>query len=162
MSVAYKILGVSVGMLLIGSTALTIRKRNRDERTGKLLIAIKTQIQPITSGLIAQNAFDIHYLNKVLQSVNKEILVLKTSTASNYADQIYKAWGNWYQGGDDEEKVYGVFRKMKDKVQVSQVAKVYQDTYSKNLIDTLKDRFDKEEITIVLNIIKALPNYRTA
>ena len=51
---------------------------------------------------------------------------------------------------------------MKDKVQVSQVAKVYQDTYSKNLIDTLKDRFDKEEITIVLNIIKALPNYRTA
>lgn len=162
MSVAYKILGVSVGTLLIGSTALTIRKRNRDERTGKLLSAIKTQLQPITSGLITQNAFDIHYLNKVLQSVNKEILVLKTSTASNYADQIYKAWGSWYQGGDDEEKVYGVFRKMKDKVQVSQVAKAYQDTYSKNLIDTLKDRFDKEEITIVLNIIKALPNYRTA
>ncbi|GAK75611.1 hypothetical protein JCM19296_1203 [Nonlabens ulvanivorans] len=51
---------------------------------------------------------------------------------------------------------------MKDKVQVSQVAKAYQETYSKNLIDTLKDRFDKEEITIVLNIVKALPNYRTA
>jgi len=162
MSVAYKILGVSVGTLLIGSTALTIRKRNRDERTGKLLSAIKAQIQPIANGLIAQNAFDIHYLNKVLQSVNKEVLVLKTSTASKYADQIYKAWGSWYQGGDDEEKVYSVFRKMKDKVQVSQVAKSYQDTYSKNLIDTLKDRFDKEEITIVLNIIKALPNYRTS
>jgi len=161
MSVAYKILGVSVGTLLIGSTALTIRKRNRDERTGKLLSAIKAQIQPIINGLIAENAFDIHYLNKVLQAVNKEVLVLKTSTASKYADQIHKAWGSWYQGGDDEEKVYGVFRKMKDKVQVSQVAKAYQDTYSKNLIDTLKDRFDKKEITIVLNIIKALPNYRT-
>ena len=36
------------------------------------------------------------------------------------------------------------------------------ETYSKNLIDTLKDRFEKNEITIVLNIIKALPNYRTA
>ena len=47
MSVTYKILGVSVGTLLIGSTALTIRKRNRDERTGKLLSAIKAQIQPI-------------------------------------------------------------------------------------------------------------------
>lgn len=162
MSVTYKILGVSVGTLLIGSTALTIRKRNRDERTGKLLSAIKAQIQPISNGLMAQNAFDIHYLNKVLQAVSNEVLVLKISTASKYADQIHKAWGSWYQGGDDEEKVYGVFRKMKDKVQVSQVAKAYQDTYSKNLIDTLKDRFDKEEINIVLNIIKALPNYRTA
>ncbi|MDN3492797.1 hypothetical protein [Winogradskyella bathintestinalis] len=101
-------------------------------------------------------------MNKVLQTVNREVLVLKTSTASRYADQIHKAWGSWYQGGDDEEQVYGVFRKMKDKVQVSQVAKAYQETYSKNLIDTLKDRFDKEEITIVLNIVKALPNYRTA
>ena len=162
MSVTYKILGVSVGTLLIGSTALTIRKRNRDERTGKLLSAIKAQIQPIANGLIAQNAFDIYYLNKVLQAVSNEVLVLKISKASKYADQIHKAWGSWYQGGDDEEKIYGVFRKMKDKVQVSQVAKAYQDTYSKNLIDTLKDRFDKDEITIVLNIIKALPNYRTA
>jgi len=162
MSVAYKILGVSVGALLIGSTALTIRKRNRDERTGQLLSAIKAQIQPIANGLIAENAFDIHYLSKVLQAVSNEVLVLKISTASKYADQINKAWGSWYQGGDDEEKVYGVFRKMKDKVQVSQVSKAYQDTYSKNLIDTLKDRFEKEEISIVLNIIKALPNYRTA
>lgn len=162
MSVTYKILGVSVGTLLIGSAALTIRKRNRDERTGKLLSTIKAQIQPIANGLITENAFDIHYLSKVLQAVSNEVLVLKTSTASKYAGQIHKAWGSWYQGGDDEEKVYGLFRKMKDKVQVSQVAKAYQDTYSKNLIDTLKDRFDKEEITIVLNIIKALPNYRTA
>ena len=97
-----------------------------------------------------------------MQAVNREVLVLKTSTASRYADQIHKAWGSWYEGGDDEEKVYGVFRKLKDKVQVSQVAKAYQETFSKNLIDTLKDRFDKSEITIVLNIIKALPNYRTA
>ncbi|WP_339625482.1 hypothetical protein [uncultured Winogradskyella sp.] len=162
MSMTYKIIGASVGTLLIGSTFLSMRKRSRDMRTSKLLSAIQAQIQPISSGLTSQNAFDIHYLNKVLQTVNREVLVLKTSTASRYADQIYKSWGSWYEGGDDEEKVYGVFRKMKDKVQVSQVAKAYQETYSKNLIDTLKDRFEKDEITIVLNIIKALPNYRTA
>lgn len=162
MNLTYKIIGASVGTLLIGSTLFSVRKRSRDLRTSKLLSAIKAQIQPISNGLMSQNAFDIHYLNKVLQAVNREVLVLKTSTASRYADQIHKAWGSWYQGGDDEEKVYGIFRKMKDKVQVSQVAKAYQETYAKNLIDTLKDRFDKEEITIVLNIIKALPNYRTA
>ncbi len=162
MNLTYKIIGASVGTLLIGTTLFSVRKRSRDLRTSKLLSAIKAQIQPISNGLMSQNAFDIHYLNKVLQAVNREVLVLKTSTASRYADQIHKAWGSWYQGGDDEEKVYGVFRKMKDKVQVSQVAKVYQETYSKNLIDTLKNRFEKDEITIVLNIIKALPNYRTA
>ncbi|WP_272022837.1 MULTISPECIES: hypothetical protein [Flavobacteriaceae] len=162
MSMTYKIIGASVGTLFIGTTFFSLRKRSRDVRTSKLLTAIQAQIQPISSGLTSQNAFDIHFLNKVLQTVNREVLVLKTSTASRYADQIHKAWGSWYQGGDDEEQVYGVFRKMKDKVQVSQVAKAYQETYSKNLIDTLKDRFDKEEITIVLNIVKALPNYRTA
>mgnify|MGYP003625066975 FL=1 len=162
MNLTYKIIGASVGSLLIGTTYFSVRKRSRDLRTSKLLSAIQAQIQPISSGLTSQNAFDIHYLNKVLQTVNREVLVLKTSTASRYADQIHKSWGSWYQGGDDEEQVYGVFRKMKDKVQVSQVAKAYQETYSKNLIDTLKDRFDKEEITIVLNIVKALPNYRTA
>ena len=162
MNLTYKIIGASVGTLLVGTTVLSVRKRNRDTRTSKLLSAIQAQIQPISSGLTSQNAFDIHYLNKVLQAVNREVLVLKTSTASRYADQIHKAWGSWYEGGDDEEKVYGAFRKLKDKVQVSQVAKAYQETYSKNLIDTLKDRFDKSEITIVLNIIKALPNYRTA
>ena len=162
MSMTYKIIGASVGTLFIGTTFFSMRKRSRDLRTSKLLTAIQAQIQPISSGLTSQNAFDIHFLNKVLQTVNREVLVLKTSTASRYADQIHKAWGSWYQGGDDEEQVYGVFRKMKDKVQVSQVAKAYQETYSKNLIDTLKDRFDKEEITIVLNIVKALTNYRTA
>ena len=162
MSTTYKIIGASVGTLFIGTTFFSMRKRGRDLRTSKLLTAIQAQIQPISSGLTSQNAFDIHFLSKVLQTVNREVLVLKTSTASRYADQIHKAWGSWYQGGDDEEQVYGVFRKMKDKVQVSQVAKAYQETYSKNLIDTLKDRFDKEEITIVLNIVKALPNYRTA
>ena len=162
MSMTYKIIGASVGTLFIGATFFSMRKRSRDLRTSKLLTAIQVQIQPISSGLTSQNAFDIHFLNKVLQTVNREVFVLKTSTASRYADQIHKAWGSWYQGGDDEEQVYGVFRKMKDKVQVSQVAKAYQETYSKNLIDTLKDRFDKEEITMVLNIVKTLPNYRTA
>lgn len=162
MSMKYKIIEVSVGTLFIGTTFLSLRKRSRDIRTSKLMTAIQAQIQPITNGLNSQNAFDIHFLNKVLQNVNREVLVLKTSTASRYADQIHKAWGSWYQGGDDEEQVYGVFRQLKDKIQVSQVAKAYQETYSKNLIDTLKDRFDKQEITIVLNIVKALPNYRTA
>lgn len=161
MKVAY-IVGASVGVLLITSTALSIRSRKRDQLTSKLLTAIQAQIQPVKNGLIAQNAFDIHYLDKVVQSVSGQVLALKKSTAIYYADAIKSAWGAWYWGGNDEQKVYGVFRKLKDKVQVSQVAKAYQDNNPKNLIDTLKDRFGKDEIKIVLGIINKLPNYRTA
>ena len=157
----YKIVGSGVGLLLVGSTYFSLRKRKRDKIASALFKTIQTKMNPATNGLRSENAFDIHYLSKVLQNVNKEVLVLKTSTASKYADQINKAWGAWYQGGDDENKVYGVFRKLKDKVQVSQVAKSYQDNHSKNLIDTLKDRFDTTEIKEVLKIVQQLPNYRT-
>lgn len=161
-TLAYKIAGAGVATLLAGSTYLYIWQKNRDKRTSTLLVEIQTKLRPASNGLSAENALDIHYLSKVLQSINKEVLVLKAGTAAKYADQIHKSWGSWYQGGDDEAKVYGVFRKMKDKVQVSQVAKAYQDNHSGNLIDVLKDRFDNREIKIVLNIIQALPNYRTA
>ncbi|TGV03638.1 hypothetical protein [Flavivirga rizhaonensis] len=157
----YKIAGSGVGLLLVGSTYFSLRKRKRDKIASALFKIIQTKMNPATNGLLSENAFDIHYLSKVLQKVNKEVLVLKTSTASKYADEINKAWGAWYQGGDDEDKVYGIFRKLKDKVQVSQVAKSYQDNHSKNLIDTLKDRFDAAEIKEVLKIVQQLPNYRT-
>lgn len=158
----YIISGISVGTLLIGSVLLSFDTKKKDELTSKLLIAINAQIEPVKNGISAQNAFDIHYLDKVTQKVSGTILALQKSTATYYANQIKSSWGAWYQGGDDEQKVYGIFRKLKDKVQVSQVAKAYQDNNPKNLIDTLKDRFGTAEIKIVLEIINKLPNYRTA
>ena len=154
--------GAGVGVLLIGSIVISNRNRKREKLTSKLLTAISTQIEPVKNGISAQNAFDIHYLDKVIQRVSGQILALKQSTANYYANQIRSAFGAWYQGGDDEEKVYGVFRKLKDKVQVSQVAKAFQGDDSKNLIDVLKDRFGTGEIKIVLEIINKKPNYRTA
>ena len=114
------------------------------------------------NNLDAENAFNIYYLTKVLQNVNGQVIAMSESSATSYAKQINKAWGAWYEGGDDEDAVYAVFRKLKDKVQVSQVAKAYQSTYSKNLIDTIKDRLSEDEIKIILNIIGQIPNYRTA
>lgn len=158
----YKVTGTVVGILLIGSTALSIRQRQRDHLAGALLQEIQERIKPIASGLISQNAFNVHYLDAILQAVQGEVLTLKSQAAAYYAKQIHKAWGNWYKGGDDEAMVYGVFRNLKDKVQVSQVAKAYQEDFGKSLIDAIKSNLNKEEITIILTIIKALPNYRTS
>lgn len=157
-----KIIGSTAVVALIGVTALGLRQRRRDNRTRKLMTALQIVVRPVSKQLSSENAFNIHYLTTVLQKVKREVLVLKTSSAQRYAQRIHSAWKPWYQGGDDEDRVYSVFRSLKDKVQVSQVAKVYQDRYSKNLIDTLKDRFDTKEIHKVLDIVKDLPNYRTA
>ncbi|EDP94675.1 hypothetical protein U8527_06935 [Kordia algicida OT-1] len=154
--------GAGVGILLIGSFIIRDRTKKQERLTSKLLIALSARIEPIKNGLGGQNAFDIHYLDKVTQRVSGSVIALQESTALYYANQIKSAFGAWYQGGDDEQKVYSVFRKLKDKVQVSQVAKAFQGgDESVNLIDVLKDRFDKNEIKIVLDIVNKKPNYRT-
>lgn len=157
----YKIVGISTAILLLGTSAFSFRQRKRDKKTTDLLGIIQSKLTPSSNGLQAEKAFDINYLNKLLQQVSKKVLVIQRRVALQYAQQIHQGWGSWYQGGDDEAKVYAVFRKLEDKVQVSQIAKVYQETYSKNLIDVMKNRFSNSEIKMVLKIVEQLPNYRT-
>jgi len=158
--ITYKIVGISAFILLGGSTYLSIVKHRRDKTTEVLLGLIQRELRSSGNSLGLESAFDIYYLQKVIQKIPQRVLVLKEIVANQYAKQLYSAWGSWYEGGDDEAKVYGIFRLMKDKVQVSQVAKAYQEIYAKNLIDVLRERFSSSEIKVVLNIIEGLPNYR--
>ncbi|QKX04133.1 hypothetical protein HN014_04165 [Aquimarina sp. TRL1] len=150
----------AVGLILIGTTYITLRNRKRDGIAKSLLAKLNTKLNPITKGLSNEAALDVNYADKVLNAIAANIVVLKESTAIRYANEIHKAFRPWYIGGDLEEKVYAVFRNLKDKVQVSQVAKAYQGEYKLNLRDQLKDRFDKDEIKTVLRIIERLPKYR--
>lgn len=158
----YKITGGSISVLLLGSTFISLRQRNRDKKTSEILKRIKMKLATTATNLDGENAFDIYYLTKVLQNVNGQVIAMSESAATTAAKQIHKAWGAWYTGGDDEDAVYAVFRNLKDKVQVSQVAKAYSATYSKNLIDTIKERLSEDEIKVILSIIGKIPNYRTA
>lgn len=150
-----------VGLILAGSIYGNVRRKRKDNIASELLREVTRIIKPATSGILSEDAFDIHYVDQVLSKVRATVLKLKTSVASKLAKRIHSAWGAWYQGGDDEDKVYGVFRELKDKVQVSQVAKAYQQLYKKNLIDKLNERFTKSEVKKVLDIVKPLPSYRT-
>lgn len=158
---SYKIVGIVMLVLFVGTTYVGVRQRIRDKKTGVLLTKINALIGTNNTKLSAEKAFDLDFLNTVLGQSTKQVVVLKNQVATSIAKEIYSAWGSWYQGGDDEAKVYGVFRKLKDKIQVSQVAKAYQSAYGENLIDVLKNRFSTTEINQVLQIIKHLPNYRT-
>lgn len=149
-----------VGMLLMGTAYITLRNRKRDRIASKLLAKLNTKLNPVTEGLSNEAALDVKYVDNVLNTIPERIVVLKGSTATRYASEIHTAFRPWYLGGDLEEHVYAVFRNLKDKVQVSQVAKAYQREYQMSLRDQLKDRFDKDEIEIVLRIIGGLPKYR--
>ena len=156
-----KITGGIVSLLLVGAVYGNVRRRKRDKVASELLREVSKIVKPTTEGLLSENAFDIHFVDEVLKKVKGKVLTLNKNAASKFADRIHNAWGAWYEGGDDETKVYGVFRELKDKVQVSQVAKAYQEAYAENLIDKLNDRFGDSEVKTVLDIIKPLPTYRT-
>lgn len=156
-----KITGGVVGILMLTSVYTHIKRKQQDKLASRLLQALHKIIKPASSGLLSEEALDIHYLEDLLKQVNKKILTLNKNAAIHYAEQIESSWGAWYQGGDNEAKVYAVFRALKDKVQVAQVARAYQNRFGENLIEKLQDRFGEEEIKTVLNIIKPLPKYRS-
>lgn len=155
------IITTTLGGLLVMSLFFSVRKRKRDQRASKLIPLISSKLQSSSDSLSSENAFDIHYLSKVIQQTDKSVIVLQKSAALEYVDQIHSAFKPWYLN-DDEEQIYSVFRSLKDKVQVSQIAKAYQESYSENLIDVFKERLSTSEINIIMGIVSHLPSYRTS
>jgi hypothetical protein len=152
-----KILGVGTGLALGVAIYFRLRLNKKDQKAEKLLTAVQSQIKPDSIGIISENAFDIHYEEEVKKKIKADLILLKTETAIDYAKQIHSAWSFW---GDDEDKVYSVFRALRDKVQVSQVARAYQSIYNINLVDKMKSKLSKSEIGKVLQIVAPLPKYR--
>ena len=81
----YKVSGGAMGILIVGSSFLSIRQRKRDLKTSKLLTHIKKQLATTANNLDAENAFDIYYLTKVLQNVNGQVIAMisRLSTSSS-------------------------------------------------------------------------------
>lgn len=137
-----------------------LKRKGQDKKAGTFLRKLSEIIKPETAGLLSEQAFDIHYTDELLKRVTGSVIKLKTSAANDLATVIHSAFQPWYYGGDDENKIYGVFRKLKDKVQVSQVAAAYEQVHGVNLLDKFNERLGGDEIAIILNIVKALPSHR--
>jgi hypothetical protein len=97
----------------------------------------------------------------------KTIMKLLTiATAESYAKQLYDAMGVF---GDDESKVYGVFRNLKTQSQLSFLAEIFQRKYKMDLLDYLKRGYsninpasglNNDEMNTVLSIVNKLPKYK--
>jgi len=152
----------SLSLLLIAGLTLSvqgsIRRKNRDKKTSMLLEILSGSAQPTRETLAGEKAFDIHFVPRLLRSVNGTLLLLSPEAAKSYARQVHGVWSFW---GDDEQQLYGIFRKLKDKAQISQLAASYQELFGVNLIDKLSSRLNQKELSTLLSIVNKLPNYRT-
>ena len=132
--------------------------RRKDKLAATFIDELNKLLNPSLTGLGSEEAFDVNYWDEVIKKV-KGVMLLKTEVAKKYAREIYDAWSFW---GDDEDKIYSVFRNLRDKVQVSQVADAYKDDYGVNLIEKIRSKLSEMEINQVLQIVNALPRYRVA
>lgn len=153
---------VTIAGVWIGVAVFNHRRKTRDQKAIAFFSELQRDIAPDSVGLVESNAFDIRYWENVGKKIKKPMYMLTVASAKAFAKDIRDSWGVF---DDDEDKIYSVFRALKDQVQVSQVAYQYYmnpDGGKINLIDDLKSRLSKEEVGTVLEIVKKLPQYRLA
>ena len=145
----------------IGAAVFNSKRKKRDRLAIAFFSELQRDIAPDSAGLVESNAFDIRYWENTGKKVKKPMYMLTASSAKLYAKDIRDSWGVF---DDDEDKIKGVLRALKDQVQVSQVAHQYylSSTEKINLIDDLRSRLSQEEVGEILEIVKKLPQYRLA
>lgn len=77
-----------------------------------------------------------------------------SSQALNLAKAIYSSFGVI---NDDEAKIYGAFRSIKYRANVSQIADEYAKKYGRDLLSDLKSYFTLSEMNEVYDIILQKP-----
>lgn len=91
-----------------------------------------------------RNGFDPNYYKKVGSDLSDE-------QAATHAEAIYDAFDFF---DDDEEEIYGVFRRLNKLADLSKVCDAYYKDYTEDLYQVLVDGLSSEEMTIVIDMIK--------
>lgn len=144
---------VMIGVGLTAATAATVILIRRKTFGKKLSAYISSKLEGRTN--LYGNIKDFEdvfsgksYLEKVESKVKQEyptlaFIKLKDEFVTKYRTDLYKAMEGGVTGwGTEEESVKGVFKNLKDKVAVAQVAESYKKAYGRNLLDVLQDEMD--------------------
>jgi hypothetical protein len=175
-------LAIGAGMLAAGAGIyfLIIRKKNQQndkygnvklkaqgadkEKSGGIAGGVQTTKGGSATAVVEpswDNPFDKDYSSDVKKWIApKSLLVLKDQFAKQYAKELYNAKSFI---NDDEEAVENVFKKVKDKVHVSNVSAAFWRDYQKDLYDYLASFLSEAEMEkYVMDPVRKLPNYRTS
>ena len=105
--------------------------------------------------LKTEGYFDPGFKNDLKQ--NNTILSLTPYGQKLYAEKIYKAKGVPYLTNDDEAAVYGVFRALNSKTQISYLSEYFINRYNKDLKTYLQSFLNQNEFGNVATICNKLP-----
>ena len=100
--------------------------------------------------LLEKNFWSPRYVE---QFGKQKVTFLKSESAKQFAKQLWDAGGTF---NDDEQAMYGVFRQLKTKVQVSQLAKVFFNMYGQDLAQYLANHLNNDELAIIYGITNKL------
>ena len=103
-----------------------------------------------------ENYFDSSYYQD-LKSSGYVVRILTPSALDKYSKLIYEAKGIPYLTNDDEEAVYGVFRAITTKTQVSKLSEYFFSKYNKDLKAFLQSFLNQNEFGNVATICNKLP-----
>lgn len=106
--------------------------------------------------LAALESADYFDYTKFLATYPAGTLLLTSASAAQYVDELWNATGYF---NDDEEEIYGVFRKLKTKSQVAFLAKKFNDIKGQDLYAYLKNYLNNEELLTIKKIIDPKPKY---
>lgn len=81
-------------------------------------------------------------------------VIMPEETAKNWAETINDAWG-WIN--DNEEQIYDVFRRIPNKVTISQVSDEYSKLYKIDLLADLINRLSAYELAFIYRIVDKKP-----
>jgi hypothetical protein len=99
-----------------------------------------------------EDFFDPDYLVQLMKK--NQCLTLTTYGQKTYSKIIYDAKGVF---NDNEEAIYGVFRTLKCKTQVSSLSKGFFDLYKVDLYGFLENVFNLNELGKISEICNKLP-----
>lgn len=103
---------------------------------------------------LSQQYFDSDYIKQRMQKY--WVKSLSDAGADGYAEILYKAKGIPYLTNDDEAAVYGVFKALNAKTQVSKLSGNFFLKYKKDLKAYLQSFMNKEEFGNVLAICEKM------
>jgi hypothetical protein len=129
------------GLLLIGLPILRF--------TG----LIKNQSDVDANAILTGNAFDPKFWKKG----GAGTLILTDASAKFLAQSVYDSKGFF---NDDEDKLYGVFKSLKTKSQVSYLADVFQHIYKRDMITYINSFMNNNELSVLKKIVDGLPNFK--
>jgi len=145
-----------VGLVLFGFSKL--RAKQRDKKALKSFAKLRMHFEPTSSDIIQAKAFDTDWWKKAPQKAGQPIIRLTADAVKKYAKKISDAWGIL---NDDEDQIYWVFeQKLKDQVQVSQVAEQYEKNNDIALELDLQNKLKKDEWGRILKAVNKMKAYR--